>query len=81
MLGRCEELLATQDIEVRKPQHVVFCVNLEAMNTVRGLIPGQVFETNTDPSQSSTEGGLIEAEAGTETNFTVTTPDSKGSQW
>ena len=51
------------------------------MNTVRGLIPGQVFETNTDPSQSSTEGGLIEAEAGTETNFTVTTPDSKGSQW
>ena len=82
MLGRCEELLATQDIEVRKPQHVVYCVNLEAMNTVRGLVPGQVFETNTDPSQSSAEGrGLIEAEAGTETNFTVTTRDSMGSQW
>ena len=82
MLGRCEELLTTQDIEVCKPQHVVYCVNLEAMNTVRGLVPGQVFETNTDPSQSSAEGrGLIEAEAGTETNFTVTTRDSKGSQW
>ena len=82
MLGRCEELLATQDIEVRKPQHVVYCVNLEAMNTVRGLVPGQVFETNTDPSQSSAEGrGLIEAEAGTETNFTVITRDSMGSQW
>ena len=82
MLGRCEELLTTQDIEVCKPQHVVYCVNLEAMNTVRGLVPGQVFETNTDPSQSSAEGrGLVEAEAGTENNFTVTTRDSKGSQW
>ena len=81
MLGRCEELLTTQDIEVCTPQHVVYCVNLEAMNTVRGLVPGQVFETNTDPSQSSAEGrGLIEAEAGTETSFTVTTRDSKGSQ-
>ena len=82
VLGRCEELLTTPDIEVCKPQHVVYCVNLEAMNTVRGLVPGQVFETNTDPSQSSAEGrGLIEAEAGTETNFTVTTRDSMGSQW
>ena len=82
MLGRCEELLATQDIEVRKPQHVVYCVNLEAMNTVRGLVPGQVFETNTDPLQSSAEGrGLIKAEEGTETSFTVTTRDSKGNQW
>ena len=50
-------------------------------NNLRGLVPGQVFETNTDPSQSSAEGrGLIEAEAGTETSFTVTTRDSKGSQ-
>ena len=82
VLGRCEELLTTPDIEVCKPQHVVYCVNLEAMNTVRGLVPGQVFETNTDPSQSSAEGrGLIEAEAGTENNFTVTTRDSIGSQW
>ena len=82
VLGRCEELLTTQDIEVCKPQRVVYCVNLEAMNTVRGLVPGQVFETNTDPSQSSAEGrGLVEAEAGTENNFTVTTRDSKGSQW
>ena len=81
VLGRCEELLTTQDIEVCKPQHVVYCVNLEAMNTVRGLVPGQVFETNTDPSQSSAEGrGLIEAEADTENSFTVTTRDSKGSQ-
>ena len=81
VLGRCEELLTTQDIEVCKPQHVVYCVNLEAMNTVRGLVPGQVFETNTDPSQSSAEGrGLIEAEVDTETSFTVTTRDSKGSQ-
>ena len=81
VLGRCEELLTTQDIEVCKPQHVVYCVNVEAMNTVRGLVPGQVFETNTDPSQSSAEGrGLIEAEAGTEYNFTITTRDSKGSQ-
>ena len=82
VLGRCEELLTTQDIEVCKPQHFVYGVNVDAMNTVRGLVPGQVFETNTDPSQSSAEGkGLIEAEAGTETNFTVTTRDSKGSQW
>ena len=81
VLGRCEELLTTQDIEVCTPQHVVYCVNVEAMNTVRGLVPGQVFETNTDLSQSSAEGrGLIEAEADTETSFTVTTRDSKGSQ-
>ena len=82
VLGRCEELLTTQDIEVCKPQRVVYCVNVEAMNILRGLVPGQVFETNTDPSQSSAEGrGLVEAEAGTENNFTVTTRDSKGSQW
>ena len=82
VLGRCEELLTTQDIEVCTPQHVVYCVNVEAMNTVRGLVPGQVFETNTDPSQSSAEGrGLIEALANNETNFTVTTRDSKGTQW
>ena len=81
VLGRCEELLTTQDIEVCKPQHVVYGVNVEAMNTVRGLVPGQVFETNTDPSQSSAEGrGLIEAPTNNETNFTVTTRDSKGSQ-
>ena len=82
VLGRCEELLTTQDIEVCKPQRVVYCVDVEAMNTLRGLVPGQVFETNTDPSQSSAEGrGLIEALANNETNFTVTTRDSKGTQW
>ena len=81
VLGRCEELLTTQDIEVCKPQHVVYCVNLKAMNTVRGLVPGQIFEIYTNALQSSAEGrGLIEAEAGTETNFTVTTRDSKGTQ-
>ena len=74
VLGRCEELLTLQDVEVCIPQHVVYCVNVEAMNTVRGLVLGQVFETNTDPSQSSAEGrGLIEALANNETNFTVTT--------
>ena len=52
------------------------------MNTVRGLVPDRVFETNTDPSQLSAEGrGLIEALANNETNFTVTTRESKGSQW
>ena len=81
VLGRCEELLTTQDIEVCKPQHVVYCVNLKAMNTIRGLVPGQIFEIYTNALQSSAEGrGLIEAEAGTETNFTVTTRDSKGTQ-
>ena len=81
VLGRCEELLTTQDIEVCTPQHVVYCVNVEAINNLRGLVPGQVFETNTDPSQSSSKGrGLTKAEAGTETSFTVTTRDSKGSQ-
>ena len=79
--GRCEELLTTQDIEVCTPQHVVYCVNVEAINILRGLVPGQVFETNTDPLQSSAKGkGLTKAEAGTETSFTVTTRDSKGSQ-
>ena len=81
VLGRCEELLTTQDIEVCTPQHVVYYVNVEAINNLRGLVPGQVFETNTDPSQSSAKGrGLTKAEAGTETSFTVTTRDSKGSQ-
>ena len=81
VLGRCEELLTTQDIEVCAPQHVVYCVNVEAINNLRGLVPGQVFETNTDPSQSSAKGrGLTKAEAGTEASFTVTTRDSKGSQ-
>ena len=31
VLGRCEELLTTQDIEVCKPQRVVYCVNVKAM--------------------------------------------------
>ena len=80
VLGRCEELLTTQDIEVCKPQRVVYCVNVKAMYTLRGLVPAQIFEIYTDALQSSAEGrGLIEAEAGTETNFTVTTRDSKGS--
>ena len=81
VLGRCEELLTTQDIEVCKPQRVVYCANVEAMNILRGLVPGQVFETNTDPTQSTAKGrGLTKAELGTETSFTVTTRDSKGSQ-
>ena len=51
------------------------------MNTLRGLDLGHVIEIYTHALQSSAEGrGLIEAEAGTETNFTVTTRDSKGSQ-
>ena len=46
------------------------------------MVPGHVIEIYTDALQSSAEGrGLIEAEAGTETNFTVTTRDSIGSQW
>ena len=81
VLGRCEELLTTQDTEVCKPQRVVYCVNVKAMYTLRGLVPAQIFEIYTNALQSSAEGrGLIEAEAGTETNFTVTTQDSKGSQ-
>ncbi|XP_022800961.1 E3 ubiquitin-protein ligase TRIM71-like [Stylophora pistillata] len=81
VLDRCEELLTTQDIELCKPQRFVYCVNVKAMNIIRGLVPGQVIDIYTDASQSSAEGrGLTEAEAGTETNFTVTTRDSKGNQ-
>ena len=60
VLGRCEELLTKQDIEVCRSQHFAYCVNLEVMNTLRGLDLGHVIEIYTDALQSSVEGrGLI----------------------
>ena len=79
---RCEELLTAEDIKICKPQHFSYCVNKEAINTVRRLVPGQVIVSHTDPSQSLAEGtGFKEAELGAETNFTVTTRDSEGNQF
>ena len=80
--SRCEELLTADDIKICKPQHFSYCVNKEAINTVRRLVPGQVIVSHTDPSQSLAEGtGFKEAELGAETNFTVTTRDSEGNQF
>ena len=83
VFSRCEELLTAEDIKICKPQHFSYCVNKEAINTVRRLVPGQVIASHTaDPSQSLAEGrGLKEAELGAETNFTVTTRDSEGNQF
>ena len=82
VFSRCEELLTAEDIKICKPQHFSYCVNKEAINTVRRLAPGQVVASHTDPSQSLAEGkGLKEAELGAETNFTVTTRDSEGNQF
>ena len=79
VLGRCEELLTTKDIEICKPRHFAYCVNVEATNIIRGLAPGQVIETYTDALQSSAEErDFTEAEAG---SFTVTTRGSMGNQW
>ena len=79
VIGRCEKLLTTKDIEIFNPQHVIYRVNAEAMNTLRHLVPGQVITRYTDPSKSVAEGnGLQEAEIGAETDFTVTTRDSEG---
>ena len=82
VFSRCEELLTAENIKICKPQHFRYCVNKEAINTVRPLVPGQVIANHTDPSQSLAEGkGLKEAELGAETNFTVTTRDSEGNQF
>jgi len=75
VLDCCEELLNTQEIELYKPQHVMF---LETDDDPSG----QVVVTHTDPSQSVAEGkGLREAKLGAETNFSVTTRDSDGIQF
>ena len=82
VFSRCEELLTAEDIKICKPQHFTYCVNNEAINTVRRLVPGQVIANHTDPSQSLAKGkGLKEAELGTETNFTITTRDLEGKQF
>ena len=82
VFSRCEELLTAEDMKICKPQHFSYCVNKEAINTVRRLVPGQVITSHTDPSQSLAEGkGLKEAELDAETNFTVTTRDSQGNQF
>ena len=82
VFSRCEELLTADDIKICKPQHFSYCVNKEAINTVRRMVPGQVITSHTDPSQSLAEGkGLKEAELDAETNFTATTRDSQGNQF
>ena len=73
MLGCCEELLNTQEIELYKPQHVMV-LKIDNFN--------EVVVSDTDPSQSMAEGrGLKEMELGAEATFTVTTRDSDGIQF
>ena len=70
VLGCCEELLNTEEIEIYTPQHVNYLFIEEL---------GQVVTSHTDPSQSVAEGkGLKKAELGAETKFIITTRDSKG---
>lgn len=74
VLGCCEELLNTQEIELYKPHHVMF---LETDDESSDLVVSL-----TDPSQSMAEGkGLEEAKSGAEATFTVTTRDSGGIQF
>jgi len=74
VLDCCEELLETEEIELYKPEHVMF------LQTDDELL-GQVVVSHTDPSQSVAEGeGLREAELGAEVNFSVTTRNSDGIQ-
>ena len=74
VLDCCEELLNTEEIELYKPQHVMF-LETEVESS-------QVVVSHTDPSQSVAEGkGLREAELGGETNFSVITRDSDGIQF
>ena len=77
-MERCKGLLKATRMNIYKPLHVCYKKNKE---NVRHAVPGQLFVSNTDPLQSLAKWkGLQEAEAGKESNFTITTINTEGKQ-
>ena len=78
---RYKGLLNSEKIHIYKALHVSYETNEEDVKRVRRRVPGHVVIRNTDPLRSVAEGkGLIEAEVGRESNFTITARDSQGKQ-
>ena len=78
VIGRCEELLNADKVDIQKFPHVDYVKNKENLQNVRCSVLGQVVCSCTDPTRSVAEGnGLHAAEVGRETEFTVETKDSE----
>ena len=76
--GRCEELLNTDKVVIKKFPYVDYVTNEENLQNVRCSVLGEVVCSCTDPTRSVAEGnGLHAAEVGRETKFTVETKDSE----
>ena len=79
LIQRCEILLNKEESNVKKPMYVNYLTNEKDVEVLQQTLPGRVVVSCTDSSKSVAEGkGLEEAEVGRETNFTITTKDSKG---
>ena len=79
LIQRCEILLNKEESNLKKPMYVNYLTNEKDVEVLQQTLPGRVVVSCTDSSKSVAEGkGLEEAEVGRETNFTITTKDSKG---
>ena len=77
VIGRCEELLNADIVDVQKFLYVNYVTNEENLH-VRCSVLGRVVCSCTDPTRSVAEGnGLHAAEVGRETKFTLETKDSE----
>ena len=75
IVGRCEELLKAEKLEIYKPSHVHYMVEQKVK------ILDRIFVSDTDPSLSLAEvATLKDVRAQTETNFTIVTRNSDGEQ-
>ena len=84
--SRFEELLGPSETKIYSPCHVSYFPNKDTKqiaNVLKVSGPGQIVASFTDPSRSAAEPKCPETilKSGDETNFTVITRDSNGSQF
>ena len=81
VVKRCQTLLNEAGVSVKKPLNVYYVTNEKIIEDVRSAVLGRVVVSYSDSSRSEAEGkGLEEAEAGIESNFTISTKDFQGKQ-
>ena len=85
LIERCRGLLNVEKRNLHKPLHTAvharYEINQELVESVKRQVPGRLVTSKTDPLQTVADGrGLLEAEAGNEIQFTITTKDSNGKQ-
>ena len=85
LVERCRGLINVEKLNISKPLHTAlharYEINDELAETLRSVVPGRLFVSNTDHLQSVAEGkGLKEAHIGNEAHFLITTKDSNEMQ-